>query len=162
MLAPPKRLGFRPNGVFLRCPRSLLLPHFSAHIASVRAAGRRGLSLSRMKMERSALPLPWYFAETESSTVQGKKCAGRLGTLAQPPGVSACCDASVLGKKTAPRHNRPQRGKHRISRLWRYTGCHPTPQEGHTKSLTGADTGFCVFGLRSSAQVGGHWGRISR
>ena len=28
MLAPPKRVGFRSNGAFLRCPHLLLLPHF--------------------------------------------------------------------------------------------------------------------------------------
>lgn len=122
MLAPPKRVGFRPNGAFLRCPHLLLLPHFSAHIASVRAAGRRGLSLSRTKIERPALPLPWAFYRSNIRHRQGKKCAGRLGTLAQSPGVSVCCNASVSGEKTTPRYNRPRRGQHRVSLPRRCTG----------------------------------------
>lgn len=31
MLAPPKRVGFRPNGAFLRCPHLLLTTLFRAH-----------------------------------------------------------------------------------------------------------------------------------
>ena len=75
--------------------------------------------LSRTKIERPALPLPWAFYRSKIGYCQGKKCAGRLGILAQPPGVSACCNASVFGEKTALRHNRPQRGQHRVSLLWR-------------------------------------------
>ena len=40
-------------------------------------------------------------------------------------------------------------------------GCH-LPCRRATQALTKADTWFCVFGLRSSIQIGGHWWRISR
>ena len=83
MLAPPKRVGFYPNGAFLRCPHVLFLPHFSAYIVSVCTAGRSGLNLSCTKIERPALSLPWAFTEAKSGIVR-EKCAGRLGTLAQP------------------------------------------------------------------------------
>ena len=142
MLAPPQRVGFYPNGAFLRCPHVLFLPHFSAYIVSVCTAGRNGLNLSCTKIERPALPLPWAFYRSKIGHCQGKKCAGRLGTLAQPLGVFACCDASALGKKTAPPHNRSQRGQHRISPFWRYTdttrpagGSHKPSQEP-TRGLT--------------------------
>ena len=40
-------------------------------------------------------------------------------------------------------------------------GCHP-PRRRATQALTRADTCFCVFGLRSSIQIDGHWWGILR
>ena len=151
MLAPPKRVGFYPNGAFLRYPHLLLLLHFSTYIVSVCTAGRSGLNLSCTKIERSALPLPWYFAETESGTVQGKKYAGRLGTFAQPPGVSTLL---FLGRRPLPPQSLTKGPTPHFALLEVY-GYHP-PRRRVTQALTGADTCFCVFGLRSSIQIGGH------
>ena len=62
------------------------------------------------------------------------------GGLPPQRGVSACCDASVFGEKTASRHNRPQRGQHRVSLPWRCTdatrpaGGPHKPSQGLTRS----------------------------
>ena len=40
-------------------------------------------------------------------------------------------------------------------------GCHPSRRRA-TQALTRADTEFCVFGLRSSIQMGGQWWGILR
>lgn len=81
---------------------------------------------------------------------QGKKCAGRLGTLTQPPGVSACVDACGFGEKTAP----PTIAHKGVNTAFRCFAplevrMPPAPVRA-TRSLTGANTWFCIFGLRSS------------
>ena len=144
-LPRPKGWASAPTGRFCAA-----LTYCSAHTFRLHRAGRSGLNLSRTKIERPTLPLPWAFYRSKIGYCQGKKCAGGLGTLAQPPGVSVCCDASVFGEKTAPRHSCPQRGQHRVSLLWRYTErCYPSRRRA-TQALTGADMGFCLLGLRSS------------
>ena len=156
---PTQKGGLPPQRGVSALPSLTAPTTFFAYNVFVRTAGRRGLSLSRTKIERPALPLPWAFYRSKIGYRRGKKCAGRLGTLAQPLGVSVCVDASVFGEKTAPHHNRPQRGQHRVFPLGGVRGCHP-PRRRATQALTRADTGFYIFGLQSSTQMGGHWRRM--
>ena len=58
------------------------------------------------------------------------------GWASAQQGVSSCCDASVSGVKTAPRHNCPQRGQHRVSLPLRLR-TPPAPQKGHTSPHKG-------------------------
>ena len=64
-LPHPKGWAYTPTGRFC-VARTYCSPHFSAHIASVRTAGRRGLSLSRTKIERLRCPLLWAFCRTQT------------------------------------------------------------------------------------------------
>ncbi len=133
---PHQKGGLPPQRGVSALPSLTAPTTFFAYNVFVRTAGRRGLSLSRTKIERPALPLPWAFYRSKIGYRRGKKCAGRLGTLAQPLGVSVCVDASVFGEKTAPHHNRPQRGQHRVFPLGGVR-MPPAPQEGHTSPHKG-------------------------
>ena len=86
------------------------------------------------------------------------------GWASAQQGVSVYCDASVLGMKTAPRHNRPQRGQHHVSLLWRCM-VPSRPPGGPHKPSQGRTRGSAFLGcgvqLRWAAIGGEYRGRKS-
>ena len=64
----------------------------------------------------------------------------------------------ISGSKPLPRTN-AHKGPNTAFFLSEVYGCHP-PRRRATQALTRADTGFYIFGLQSSTQMGGHWRRM--
>ena len=160
MLAPPKRVGFHPNGAFLHRPHLLFLPHFSAYIVSVRTAGRRGLSLSRFCPSPFNPPF-WAALARGTCRIFGSQIwidseleicreAGRTCPASWCPRL--CCPSDSRGETTLC-HICPQRPQHRVSPSRRCTG-HPAHRRG-TKRLTGADTWLHGFGLHFRQSIKG-------
>ena len=88
MLAPPNRVGIRPNGASLQCPCWALplgLQSDYPHCRQMR------FSLSRFKIEPSALPLSWAFCQSrmrQNRALPGpKNTTGRLGDFPSLPVV---------------------------------------------------------------------------
>lgn len=147
MLAPPKWVGFRPNRAFLRCPHLLFLPHFSTYIVSVRTAGRRGLSLSRCKIEPLRCPSFRHFAERKCSEIEptgGGKTAPE-GWVSYPTSRRSSSVLPLMPQGiVAFRYSRAQSPQRRVSSLWRCTGATRSAGGAQTASK-GATLGLAVL-----------------
>ena len=110
MLAPPKRVGFRPNRAFLRCPHPVLhctflrtsrLPALRADVTKIYPA----LAL-RPSIPPSGLPWPHDLPkpdEAKQGAVRARKRRREAGCSAQPPCVTLCVTASKFqGQNCAP------------------------------------------------------------
>ena len=71
--------------------------------------------------------------------------AGRFPSL---PAI-LCVDPEVPVGKTLPRDNGPKTPRHRVSCLWRCTGCHPAHKRA-TNRLTTRNRGLRGFGCGSN------------
>ena len=131
----PARQASAPTGRFC-----VALTYCSYHIFCVQRVcphcGQTWTQFIPHENRTLCFALAWAFYRSKIGYRRGKKCAGRLGTLAQPLGVSVCVDASVFVYLTAPHHNRPQRGQHRVFPLGGVR-MPPAPQEGHTSPHKG-------------------------
>lgn len=150
MLAPPKWVGFRPNRAFLRCPHLLFLPHFSTYIVSVRTAGRRGLSLSRCKIEPLRCPSFRHFAERKCSEIEptgGGKTAPE-GWVSYPTSRRSSSVLPLMPQGiVAFRYSRAQSPQRRVSSLWRCTGATRSAGGAH-KPSQGLTRGSTFLGCR--------------
>ena len=168
MLAPPKRVGFRPNRAFLRCPHPVLhctflrtsrLPALRADVTKIYPA----LAL-RPSIPPSGLPWPHDLPkpdEAKQGAVRARKRRREAGCSAQPPCVTLCVTASKFqGQNCAPAQSPTMAPTPRF-RLSEAYGCHPTHRMG-TQALTGADTGLAVLGCSSPAPMDGHWQKTTR
>ena len=99
----------------------------------------------------SGLPLPRDLPkpnEAKQSAARARKCAGRPGEPAQPPGVCVCPDTSAFGDEN---RSLPQsRTKGPTPRFTPSGVYHPA--QGHTSPHRGRHRGFA--GLNHSAQCG--------
>ena len=129
-------------------PRTSCLSALRAEVDSIYPARKSNALLC---------PCPEHFTEAKSGTVRAKNAPGGRVHLPSLPAFLHFC---FWGENRSP-PQLPTKGPTPRFTPSEVYGCH-LPCRRATQALTKADTWFCVFGLRSSIQICGHWWRISR
>ena len=135
-------------------PRTLCLSALRAEVDSIYPARKSNALLC---------PCPEHFAERKpfGKSADWKSNALREGWVncpASPRHPLRCC--SEISRAELRSGTIAHKGANTAFFLSKVYGCHP-PRRRATQALTRADTGFYIFGLQSSTQMGGHWRRTS-
>ena len=161
-LPHPKGRAYTPTGRFCAAltycsyhtfPRTSLLSTLRAEVDLIYPA-RKSNALLCSCLGHFAERKPFgKSADWKSNALRG----GWVNCPASPRHPLRCC--SEISRAELRSGTIAHKGSNTVFSLSGVYGCHQ-PRRRATQALTGADTGFCVLGLRSSTQVGGHRQRM--